>query len=691
MANISHIKVIGRGPVVNFDQEIYPLTLIYSHNEKGKTSIVEAVIQSIFKKSVINENIREDDFHQGTVEVTVNGLGSKEKYFSPGTKKKIDHYFNRQNFALPPKFIKLLYVRAAEVDLAKQNQGIDWEIIKSILSNEDVIDSIMDRIPKEVKKEYEDIHGDRITGEMRTKTMRRLRDELYPGVDEIKQIRKRVDSLSLGEIRNLKNQIKELEENREKIDLAKRFKAYKLDKEFKTIEQQIYDADKIEDIKKDLWEYRKLSKDIQEINKQINELEEKTKNYSKLEALRERYIAAASKTLIPGKIMNLIMAVGFLGVFLGVIFGYKIISIFSLVLGAVFWFLSGFSSKDKFMADEIEKEYKNIYNENLTIASIDSRIKNAQYERERLSGLRKELSNKKSGYFQKQEKIKSYFSELNIETEQNDWESRIGEIEKENEQKKKTREKISAELENLDVNPDEYVLEDPGIEFSFKTKDQINKNMEDLKQRLEQVKSEADREKSSLEGSLLVSGKGYGWGELLDLLNKKEQEIIDEIRNITDSFIAGEAVKKVLDNIKQKQEENIINRLNNKRVSEYLNQFTTRYTGINYQDGKIIVQQKGERPYNINNLSTGAAEQVLMALRCGLSMELAKDKPLFLILDDAFQYSDWHRRKLIIDKMIDIVKSGWQVIYFTMDDNIRKIFNNKAKKLKGNKFKEIVI
>jgi len=68
---------------------------------------------------------------------------------------------------------------------------------------------------------------------------------------------------------------------------------------------------------------------------------------------------------------------------------------------------------------------------------------------------------------------------------------------------------------------------------------------------------------------------------------------------------------------------------------------------------------------------------------------LNKDK-LFLILDDAFQYSDWDRRKLLTDKVVDLAKKGWQIIYFTMDDNIKELFDTKGKAL-GTDYKNFVL
>ena len=51
-----------------------------------------------------------------------------------------------------------------------------------------------------------------------------------------------------------------------------------------------------------------------------------------------------------------------------------------------------------------------------------------------------------------------------------------------------------------------------------------------------------------------------------------------------------------------------------------------------------------------------------------------------MILDDAFQYADWDRRGWLLDKMADLAKAGWQILYLTMDDHLRDLFRDMGKK-----------
>ena len=75
-------------------------------------------------------------------------------------------------------------------------------------------------------------------------------------------------------------------------------------------------------------------------------------------------------------------------------------------------------------------------------------------------------------------------------------------------------------------------------------------------------------------------------------------------------------------------------------------------------------------------MSTGVREQAFLALRMGFASIAMEGKTGFLILDDAFQHSDWNRRENLVKRTMSFVQSGWQVFYFTMDDHIRDLFED---------------
>jgi uncharacterized protein YhaN len=91
--------------------------------------------------------------------------------------------------------------------------------------------------------------------------------------------------------------------------------------------------------------------------------------------------------------------------------------------------------------------------------------------------------------------------------------------------------------------------------------------------------------------------------------------------------------------------------------------------------GESLVISDPFQEYPLESLSTGAQEQVLLALRIGCAARIVGKEGLFLILDDAFQHADWDRRGWLLDQVIKLANHGWQIIYLTMDDHIRDLFD----------------
>ena len=120
-------------------------------------------------------------------------------------------------------------------------------------------------------------------------------------------------------------------------------------------------------------------------------------------------------------------------------------------------------------------------------------------------------------------------------------------------------------------------------------------------------------------------------------------------------------------------------------VATPLAAITRRYRRVQLEGDNLKVANDYEE-FALADLSTGTQEQVLLALRIGLASYNAGEDRLFLILDDAFQHSDWQRRVHLVNATIGLAQDGWQVFYFTMDDHIRDLFCDKARAALGNDF-----
>ena len=141
-----------------------------------------------------------------------------------------------------------------------------------------------------------------------------------------------------------------------------------------------------------------------------------------------------------------------------------------------------------------------------------------------------------------------------------------------------------------------------------------------------------------------------------------------------------------MQDLQQKEEEKVREGLQSKQVVDILSTVTGHYQSLD-MDGEQLTVMGDYGDYNIDEiLSTGAREQVFLALRMGFASRIAGGDPLFMILDDAFQHSDWDRRDRLFDVVFDLVDSGWQMTYLTMDEHIRDKYQKMGKERFGDDF-----
>lgn len=95
-----------------------------------------------------------------------------------------------------------------------------------------------------------------------------------------------------------------------------------------------------------------------------------------------------------------------------------------------------------------------------------------------------------------------------------------------------------------------------------------------------------------------------------------------------------------------------------------------RYNNIFWRDNKLYVQTPNGNTLDLESLSTGTRAQLHFSLRVSLLQHLFGGEPLFLLLDDPFLTSDRERIEKLLEMLVDFSKEGWQIFYFTMDEEV---------------------
>jgi uncharacterized protein YhaN len=142
----------------------------------------------------------------------------------------------------------------------------------------------------------------------------------------------------------------------------------------------------------------------------------------------------------------------------------------------------------------------------------------------------------------------------------------------------------------------------------------------------------------------------------------------------------------VLARIAAEEDERIRMGLQDPAVRRVLQQTTQHYQSVDLENDSLVVRSE-TADYELAALSTGAREQVLLALRMGFASRLAGGQPLFMLLDDAFQHSDWERRERLVAQVLSMVQAGWQITYLTMDDHLRGLFDAAARQTLGEDYR----
>ena len=279
-----------------------------------------------------------------------------------------------------------------------------------------------------------------------------------------------------------------------------------------------------------------------------------------------------------------------------------------------------------------------------------------------------------------------FFNLIHDRVEEDDWENKLKELIRRNVSLTKEIDTLSGELTGLGVNPVLYVENDPGIAYDAIRLSDIEREIQELEDRLKALEEENRAFKGDL-AQLVDASINDDWNTIIEKLYEKQKDTLEQLKEKEASILAGILVHQTIDEFQGKEDERLQATINSPDFSRTLFHITGRYDKlIPYGDQIMIGSDMGD--FDMRDLSTGTKEQVLFALRVSLAKKILNDSAFF-IFDDAFQHSDYDRRPKLVDQLFDLSDDGWQIIYLTMDDHIRDLFAKKG--AHRNHFKEIIL
>lgn len=695
---IEKIKINRGGPLKeDFILEPADVNLIFGHNETGKTYIVESIIRMLFGAGKKPADLWKLRNWNCSGNITISGLDKENVKFTV-TGKKLGDYWSEEA-GLPQNIGKLLVIKAGETYLTSDSDGVGRDILKNYLSGEGLLDKIEGRISKTIRDSYVSdcwVHGPN-RGEIRDL------DSYYDELEKLDGFIKEVDEkYYTGDIYRITKDLSVAEEALENMERAKKYRAGFVTEEIKKIEvgiEELPDESDISKIEADIAVYRIKEQDIKNKKARLSEQERYTGDYQWAEKALSVYkeiMGSSARTGIAALYMFL-LAVSLIGAIATGFLDLSIIPGASAAAAFIFLLLYYYESSKAIKAagtttelSRLRTEFSKRFGLELSdIAQLEAKVGELRAKHQNNETTRNELDsslvpdlNMRRRYIQ--EKLFN-FEGRTIPPEE--WQSSVSELRVR--LKKLTNEETSLgeELAALNVKKEDRLYEKPLIEWDAEKYETLLQQYKQKNQKLEDELEQIDKLKDRLK--YLTDSEDDEWENLIVRLRDKRKEAAQDYACFAAEILGKIHVFKTIKEFREEENSRITRGLESDDIINPLKAITGYYKMVRHDpDGGLIVTSLEDEEYPLSEISTGAQEQIHIALRMGFSSIAMGSKTAFLILDDAFQHSDWPRRENLIDQMMRLFDSEWQIFYFAMDDHIRDLFTAAGKRI-GKRFKKI--
>ena len=689
--HIDRLSVENMGPIGKCDLDFGRFNLVYGRNEQGKTLLVEFLIRALFKNHK-GWNLRAMDSRG---QVWVSGLsGDGPLAFRPDSRKKLEDHWGASLSGLPPRVSRLLVVKGAEVELdGSAASGINKRVLTELLSGHSIIDAIKGRMQKTVRSAAIGdgvILGDRrgrLKERLETQAKKKRLDELFEQVNRL---------YSGGPRAVLRTEQQDIETKLAEMERARRHYAWRLAGKIEALEEQLsrLPQAELDDLRVDVRAFRRDVGQLRSKQRRLKELREKSEQYRWLEEATAVYEQRESARALQANSRWLFGAVAALAAsILLMLLNTPALALLALLIaaGAAAWYIRALRQEAQQVGaiDEVQRleaEFERRFERPLSglplLRQMVASLQEAHYEARTLQAQLQETQEAL------QEQRVDIAGRLHTVTDEpgkpQEWADRVASLQKERERLEREMQNLKMQLRQLDVAPSDYREQPAQVPFSQEALDALREEQQQLQERLEEETRALDDLKHDIcrqtDDEISIN-----WALLLHHLQEERAAVAGDYRRQTARILARVLVCEVLDELRQDEDAKIQRHLRSPRIAAPLYTVTNRYEELALDGQELYVADTFGR-FNLGDLSSGAQEQVLLALRLGVATTLLNDHALFLILDDAFQYSDWQRRQRLLQQMVLLAEEGWQVIYFTMDDHIRQLFDDAGRSHFGDSY-----
>lgn len=693
---IERIRVNRGGPLKkDFELESGDVNLVYGLNETGKSFVVEAIINILFRTKGSATAGWELRNWRPDGSIIVSGLDDKPVAFRE-TGKKLEDYWGQET-VLPQDLSRMLVVKEGETLLTEEKDGVGRDILKNYLSGIGLLDAIAKRISPtlqgaEVKGK--DISGKQIGEIKQRNALEKSRVKLTELFKEVE------DVYTSGIIYDLQRQQTNKQSEIDGLEKAKRYHAYCLQAEKDSLTQEkaaLPGEKELSDIEATIAVYEGKQEDFKRKSTDLANLKSAVDNFHWAESALKDYEKILDGQGAQPRLIYAVLALClFAGVLVSGFLNYPIplaicaagTLVFSVLYTSVMrrsLVLAGINQELEKLKDEFQKRFGTRLTDK---AVLQAKVKdleriNAQYE-----VLERDLNKLEADLRMQEHNIRENLRRFTGKAlPPADWRAAVDDLRSELKTLTDRINSLDKELATLNVPVAELLSQDPGIKWDAELYEESNKELSDISDNLNEELSRLDTLKARV--AQATDSPSTDWEELITALRDKREEVAQEYRDLTTEILAKIQVYSVIQELRKTENARIADGLKQKELTEPLHAITNCYKCMRYDvdNGLIAVTDKDEE-YPLETLSTGAKEQAFLAMRMGFASIAMKGRTAFLILDDAFQHSDRPRRENLMNQITRLVDSKWQIFYFTMDDHIKNLFMEAGEKL-GDRFKSL--
>jgi hypothetical protein len=691
---IDSLSVNGLGPIATIKWPLKAVNLIYGKNEQGKTFLVEYLLRSLFKKAPNTRSLTDSG------QVIVSGLGDEIVTFTPKSRKKIDDYLLSGDGEYLVDLSRLCVVKGGDTSfIPYSKESISKDVLKEYLSDQRTLDAIVKGIPSTTQEstwENGQIIPKRHVGSIK---------ELDGTHQSLKNIDERLqeldESFALGELKKLKGELDVVSKTVEDQLLARRFYAYTLAEQIKKQETALMRIpnEKLEEAKSLNVKLGNKNNDIERTQLEINTLEPECAHIdwlkTALEECEKRPVASGN---MRGTLFMILTIIGIVITTLSALAGLPGVALVTGLLSILFLVLTvnQYRSRLKNISDDVEvarifEEYEDRFGEKgQSIAALKSKYENLSKKYGSLQTYQEQLGDHQRDKEALENSLQSILAQLDQENKNPEEFSKIiSVLQEQRNQLTSDKGDLSNQLAATQLQPDEYLPDnietvyDPKIlHMSQEEKLAVNDSIYEIQCNLDTLKQRVC--------DITNDPISTDWDELIDHLRSKREEISQRTKELKAQIGSGIIISQVISDMRNREDESITRALVSPLMQQPLQAITHNYDGVELDGNELIAYNKSQR-YPVSELSTGAQEQVLLALRIGIAAHVLSDRKMFMILDDAFQHSDWERRAWLVDEMVDLANIGWQIIYFSMDDHIKGLFEERIKPVLKDQYQTLIL